>query len=122
MATRLTPEQLRVTGITKRGVDAALKKTVRQPKAIEVSYAGFLTSGQRRVNAVIVEQLAAMQSILDIARRSDGDRFDDLNDDLAAAFAALRDTIQRLAIGGVLRIGIVEHGSKTAQFNDEKYN
>ena len=122
MATSVEREQLRVAGVTKRGVDAALKKTTRPPKALEVSYAGFLTSGQRRVNAVIVEQLAAMGSILDIARRSDGDRFDDLNDDILAAFAALRDTIQRLAIGGVLRIGIVEHGSKTAQFNDEKYN
>lgn len=119
-------KQLRVAGVTKTAVDAALAKTVRQPKAIEISYAGFLTSGQRSVNAKIREALAAMNSILNLGARSDSlqARADDLTDDIARAFGALRETVTRLttATGGVLVTGVVNHGSQTVAFNDAKYD
>jgi SPP1 gp7 family putative phage head morphogenesis protein len=64
-----------------------------------------------------------MASILDVGRRIDAARADDLSDDIIAAFKALRATVQRLssATEGVLRIGITAHGVKTLQFNDRKY-
>ncbi len=115
-------ERMRTTGQTRRSVDAALEKTIRQPKAIEVSYAAFLTGGQRKVNTKIRGQLEAMGSILDVARRIDS-HADDLSDDIVRAFAALRLTVDRLtsATEGVLRLGIAAHGVKTVQFNDAKY-
>lgn len=116
-------ELTRVAGVTKGAVNAALKKTTRQPKGIEISYAGFLVGQQRQVNVEIVRQLDSMRSILDVARRDDGARFDDLNDDIVTAFASLKAAIAKLAsaTGGVLRLGVAEHGAKTAAFSDAKY-
>jgi SPP1 gp7 family putative phage head morphogenesis protein len=126
MPSSLQREQLRVAGVTQASVKAALRKTTRQPKAIEISYSGFLTSAQRSVNAKIRTALEAMNSILNLGARSDSlqARADDLNDDIARAFEALRGTVTRLttATDGALVIGIANHGSKTVAFNDEKYN
>ena len=119
-------QQFEVAGLTKSAVDSALKKTTRQPKAIEISYQGFLARAQRSVNARIRLGLAPLNSILDLGARSDAvvERADDLNDDLLAAFNALKQTITQLttATDGQLVIGITRHGDETLAFNDDKYN
>lgn len=119
----LTRQRFEQSGITRRKVEADLKKTTKQPKGIELSYSAFLVSGQRKINAEIKKRLAAIVSILDVGRRIDSVHTDDLSDDIVTAFQALRETIQKLAgaTGGVLRIGITNHGVKTLQFNDKKY-
>ena len=116
-------DQLRVAGVTEGAVDASLKKTTRQPKGVEISYAGFLVSRQRSINAEIAAQLDAMRSILDMARVDATERVDDLNDDIVTAFESLKALAARLtsATQGVLRLGVAEHGAKTAAFNDAKY-
>lgn len=117
--------QFQATGVTRRQVQADLKKTTRYPKSLSVSYSAFLVGAQRKVNAEIRKQLEAAALILDTARRSDAavTRVDDLNDEIIAAFRALRELVQRLssATEGVLRLGIAAHGSKTAAFNEDKY-
>lgn len=132
-------DRMRNSGQTRKSVEVALAKTVRQPKGIEISYAGFLVSGQRSINKAIREQLAAMNSILDIARRTDSpkdpdqfarwyaisrNRQDDLSDDIVAAFNALKALVAKVISGteGVLRLGIADHGAKTSAFNAAKYD
>lgn len=119
----LIRQRFKASGITRRRVEADLKKTTRYPKGISLSYSAFLVSGQRKINAEIKSRLAAMASILDVGRRIDSARVDDLADDIVVAFRALRETVQKLssATEGVLRIGITNHGVKTLQFNAAKY-
>ncbi len=118
-------QAVELAGITKRSVDAALKKTRRYPKGVEISYAGFLVGAQRKINEVIRRQLEGAKSILDQARRADAavERADDLTDDIIRAFISLGQTVNRLtsATDGVLGLGITAHGVKTVQFNDRKY-
>lgn len=117
--------QFVTAGVTRKQVKADLKRTTRYPRAIEVSYAGFVVGSQRKINAELRRRLESIATILDTGRRVDSpsSHADDLSDDIIAAFQALRETIQRLtsATDGILRLGITAHGSKTAQFNDDKY-
>ncbi len=119
-------ETFKVSGITKRRVQADVQRTTRQPKGLTVSYAGFLVGSQRRVNAFISDRLAAIGSLLDLARgRQDAqaERTDELSDDVVAGFRALREALERLvsATGGALRLGIAQYGQQTIAFNDAKY-
>lgn len=116
--------QFRAAGITRAQIKTDLARTARYPRAISLSYSAFLVGAQRKINAEIRKRLAATASILDTARRADAVAHnDDLSDDIIAAFRVLRETVQRLAgaTEGLLRIGITAHGSKTVQFNDDKY-
>jgi SPP1 gp7 family putative phage head morphogenesis protein len=109
-------------GQTKASVQAALNKTLVQPKGITISYMAFLSGSQRKINAQIREALAPMRALLDVTR-IDGARFDDGTDDLIAAFNSLRGTLGRLTGGASsLGIGILRHGQKTQVFNAKKYD
>ncbi len=105
-------------GVTERAIQASLKKTVRQPKGIEVQYQAFLVSLQRQVNAEIRKALPSLYATLDLVR------FDALSDDVVSAFDSLRATIRKLSIAtaGVLTLGVQNFGAKTQQFNDAKYD
>lgn len=119
----LRAEQLKSAGATQAVVDAALRKTIRFPRALEVQYSGFLASAQRQINAGIRERLAPLRSVLDIAR-SDArvERTDDLSDAITSAFSSLREGANKLTQAAGLRNGIIGFGSKTVAFNDSKYN
>ncbi len=119
-ATQMRVEQ---AGVSKRSIQASLKKTTREPKGIEVGYQAFLVSLQKQINALIREALPSLYSTLDLAR-VDALRSDGLSDDVVTAFNALRTSIRNLSTktDGVLRIGVQDFGNKTAQFNDAKYD
>ena len=125
-------------GVSKASIQASLKKTTREPKGIEVGYQAFLVSIQKQINALIRKSLPELYSLLDLARRNDGgsgphgmwmgneftERTDGLSDDVVAAFNSLRTSIRNLSTktDGVLRVGVQDHGNKTAAFNDAKYD
>ena len=111
-------ERMRTAGITRKRVEADLRKTTIPPRALEISYSGFLVGTQRKINAAIREQLKATRSILDLARQ------DAFTDDITRAFGAIRGTVDKLsgAVGGAFEVGIGKFGSQTAGFNAAKYD
>ena len=132
--TQLAVEQ---AGVTPRAIQASLKKTTREPKAIEIGYQGFLVSVQRLINKEIRKALPSMNATLDMARVNITDamwdrkdvtepmqRMDTLSDDIVTAFNSLKATILRLstATAGTLTIGVQDTAAKTADFNDAKYD
>jgi SPP1 gp7 family putative phage head morphogenesis protein len=100
-----------------RSVDAALKKTTRQPKRLEIGYQAFLVSAQRQINKEIAKHTPALLQLIP-------ERTDAPSDDVRRAFDLLRETLARLltTTGGALVIGIQNYGDKTATFNDLKYD
>ena len=105
-------------GVTRRSIQAALKKTTREPKAIEIGYQAFLVSVQKLVNVEIRKALPSLNATLDLVR------LDSLSDDIVEGFDALRATAEKAvtATGGVLTIGVQNFGEKTVEHNDAKYN
>lgn len=101
--------------ITKRQVDAALLKTARQPRGLEISYTSLLVGAQRQVNREVRLATAELRPLF----REDAPR-----DIVRASINSLRASSARLqlATGGQLRLGMGRHAGRSAQFSDEKYD
>lgn len=110
--------QVAQAGVTKRSIQASLKKTTREPKGIEIGYQAFLVSVQKRINAEIRKALPSLNATLDLVR------LDTLSDEIVTNFNTLRATILNLSskTDGVLRVGVENFGDSTVAFNDAKYD
>ena len=110
--------QVAESGVTKRAIQASLKKTTREPKGIEIGYQAFLVSVQKLINAEMRKALPSFNATLDLVR------LDTLSDEIVVNFNSLRHTIVNLSgkTAGVLRVGVANFGDKTVAFNDAKYD